>query len=124
MNNEQMKSALRSLIIACSGLIAGWFASKGWFTTEQVTAVLSSPVFLSLATAAAGGIWGLTTHTEANAVVVVSDIAKRPDSPVKGIITEPTYEGRQLAASIPGPTVAPAGTADAQKLAEPQHTGL
>lgn len=39
------------------------------------------------------------------------------DPRVKGIITEPTLEGRELAASIPGPTVVAAGTGAAQTLA-------
>lgn len=116
MNPEMLKGQLRSLLIGVAGLVGGWFAAKGWITTEQVTAILSSPVAAALATMAAGFIWSAVTHTETNAVAVVNDIAKRPDSAVRGIITEPTHAGSELAASLPGPTVQ-AGTVEAKRIA-------
>lgn len=120
MNPEIIKGQLRSLIIAAGGIGIGWFASKGYISSDQVAGILNSPVFLSLATAAAGFIWSAVTHTHDNAVAVVAAMAANKDSPVRGIILEPTHAGHELAESIsaiaPG-TVAPVGTIDANKIA-------
>lgn len=48
----------------------------------------------------------------------VVEMAKDPNSPVQGIITSATPEGKTLAASISGPIVT-AGTAAATDLAKP-----
>ncbi len=121
MNPEIIKGQLRSLIIVLAGIGIGWFASKGYINADQVTGILNSPVFLSLATAAAGFIWSAIVHTHDNAVAVVAAMAKDKDSPVRGVILESTVAGRQLAANIsettPGSAVAPVGTIDASKIA-------
>lgn len=54
-------------------------------------------------------------NSQINAVV---EMAKKPDSPVQGIITSATPEGKALAASIPGPIVT-AGSAAATELSKP-----
>jgi|SRR5882724_6214525 len=113
MNPEQVKSAVRWLITMFGGVVAGWFAAKGWFTIDQVTSVLNSPTTLSLIVSIVVGIWGLFVHTQTNAIAVVDTIAKQPDSPVKAVITEPTPDGRDLAASLPGNTTVVAGSAAA-----------
>ncbi len=48
----------------------------------------------------------------------VVEMAKKQDSPVQGIITTATPEGKALAASIPGPIVT-AGSAAATELSKP-----
>lgn len=116
MNPEQTKSAIRSILIGISCLVAGWVASKGYMSQEQVSAILTSPVAAALATAVASGVWGVVNKTEKNSVAIVNEIAKQPDSPVKGVVTEATPAGRELAASIPGALVVTAGTAEAAKL--------
>lgn len=113
MNPEQVKSGARWLISTFGGMIAGWFAAKGWFTVDQVTSVLNSPTTISIIASIAAGAWGLVTHTQANAVAVVDTIAKQPDSPVKAVVTERTQEGRDLAATLPGNTTVVAGTDEA-----------
>jgi hypothetical protein len=118
MNSEQAKSAVRSLVATFGGLVAGWFAAKGWFTIDQVTSVLNSPTTISLLASAAVFVWGLFVHTEKNAVAVVDTIAKQPDSPVKAVLTEPTKEGQALAASLPGNTTVVAGTTPAISMAK------
>lgn len=110
MNQEQVKSAIRSLITTFGGVIAGWFAAKGWFTIDQVTSVLNSPTTISILASIAAGAWGLVAHTQKNAVAVVDTIAKQPDSPVKAVVTEPTDAGRALADALPGNTTVVAGT--------------
>ena len=110
MNQEQVKSAVRWFVATFGGVIAGWFAAKGWFTVDQVTSILNSPTTLSLAVAIASGVWGLFVHTDKNAVAVVDTMAKEPDSPVKAVVLEPTIEGKKLADSLPGNTTVVAGT--------------
>lgn len=113
MNQEQVKSAIRSLITTFGGVIAGWFAAKGWFTIDQVTSVLNSPTTISILASIAAGAWGLVAHTQKNAVAVVDTIAKQPDSPVKAVVTESTEAGRALADALPGNTTVVAGTSAA-----------
>ena len=110
MNIEQAKSSFRWLIATFGGVVAGWFAAKGWFTIDQVTTVLSSETTISILASAAVGIWGLFVHSKTNAIAVVDAIAKEPDSPVKAVIAEPTVAGRDLADSLPGNTTVVAGT--------------
>lgn len=118
MNPEQVKSAVRWLIATFGGIVAGWFAAKGWFTIDQVNSVLNSPATVSLIVSVVAGIWGLVTHTQANAVAVVDTIAKQPDSPVKAVVTEPTDAGRDLANAMPGNTTVVAGSPAATNLAK------
>lgn len=119
MNPEIMKGQIRSVLIAVGGLVAGWLISRGWISESAWTAVVNSPVAAALATMAAGFIWSALTHRQQNAVAVVAAIAAQPNSPVKGVITEPTIAGRELAKSIPLDTVVSAGTHEAATIAKP-----
>ena len=119
MNIEQAKSSARWFVATFGGVIAGWFAAKGWFTIDQVTSVLSSETTLSLMASAAVFVWGLFVHTQKNAVAVVDTIAKQPDAPVKAVILEPTEVGKALAESLPGDTTVVAGTQAATAAAKP-----
>ena len=100
------------------GVVAGWFAAKGWFTIDQVTSVLNSPTTLSVIVSIASLVWGMFTHTQTNAVAVVDTIAKQPDSPVKAVVVEPTAEGKALAETMPGNTTVVAGTVAAASVAK------
>lgn len=76
-NIDQVKSTIRSAGLFLVGLFGGWFASKGWFTIDQVTSVLNSQVFLGAAGAIVLWIWGLVAHTDAakiNAAATVSEV--------------------------------------------------
>lgn len=117
MNPEQVKSGTRWLISTFGGMIAGWFAAKGWFTVDQVTSVLNSPTTISVIASIAAGAWGLVAHTQKNAVAVVDDIAKQPGSSVKAVVTESTPAGQALAASMPGNTTVVAGSQAAAAVA-------
>lgn len=112
MNPEIVKGQIRSIIIALGGLAGGYFLSP-----SQDASL--APVFGAFATMAAGFIWSAVTHRHDNAVAVVAAMAKDKDSPVRGVILEPTVAGRVLTESIaatsPG-AVAPAGTVDADKI--------
>lgn len=118
MNIEQVKSALRWFVTTFGGGIAGFFVAKGWFTIDQVNSVINSPAILSLSATVIVGIWSMFTHKQSNAVAVVDNIAKQPDSPVKAVITEPTKEGQELAMSLPGNTTVVAGSTKAQEVVQ------
>lgn len=118
MNPEQVKSSVRWFVATFGGAIAGFLAGKGWVSADTIMQVLNSEVFLSFAASIAVGVWGLFVHRQSNAVAVVSEIAKDPASPVKGVIVSNSVEGRDLAQSIDGPVV-PAGTSAAADLAKP-----
>ncbi len=64
------------------------------------------------------GIILTTTTTQTGAIKAVVEMAKDPKSPVQGIITSATFEGKALAASIPGPIVA-AGSTAATEMSKP-----
>lgn len=117
INPEILKSQIRALIIAAAAAVAGWLTAEGWITKEQWTQIATSPLAAVIVTIVVGLIWDAFSHTESNAVAVVGEIAKRPDSPVKAVITEDTPEGHELAKSIPGPTVVAAGTPQAVAVA-------
>lgn len=117
MNQEQIKSAIRSLITTFGGGIAGWFAAKGWFTIDQVTSVLNSPTTISILASIAAGAWGLISHTQTNAIAVVDSIAQQPNSPVKAVINKDTPEGRNIAAALPGNTTVVEGSQAAAAVA-------
>ena len=88
-------------------------ASKGWLSGSDV-AVLAPA--LALLPAYLIGRWkNRPQNIAADMAQVTAD--KVPGSPVKGVITADTMAGRELAKSIPGPTVAAAGSQDAKKIA-------
>jgi hypothetical protein len=58
------------------------------------------------------------TTGQQNQIAAVVNMAKDPDSPVQGVITSATPEGKALAASIVGPIVT-AGSSAATELSKP-----
>lgn len=117
-NPEVIKSAVRWVITTFGALLAGWFAHSGYITANQVTDILNSPVFMSLAVSAVTGIIGLFVHTQANAVKIVDEIAKDPTSPVVGVVTANTPAGKALADAMPGHTTAAANSVAASAIAQ------
>lgn len=115
MNQEQVKSLVRWLVSFAGGFIV----AKGWIKAEQLTALLSNEAVMGGLGAGAVLIWGMFTHTQANAVAVVGTIAEDPKSPVKGVVTTNTAEGRALARDNPSDTVVAAGTPEATAIAKP-----
>lgn len=114
-NAEQIKSIVRWLVATFGGAIAGFIAGKGWATSDQVLAVVSSDEFLQGASAVAtvlAAIWGLFVHRQQNAVKIASEVPH-----VAAVITTDTPAGEALAAAIPGPAVVMAGTPTAKAVA-------
>ena len=64
------------------------------------------------------GIMLTFTTGQSSQVKAVVELAKDPTSPVQGVITSATPEGKALAASISGPIVT-AGSTAATELAKP-----
>jgi hypothetical protein len=93
MNQEQVKSAIRSIVIAFGSFAVG----RGWITTEQLS-FLGSDTFLMAIGAVvslAAGAWGVYTHNQTNAVAVV---AAMPE--VAKVETTNTPAGKTLAADV------------------------
>lgn len=86
-------------------------ANKGWITTSDI-AVLAPA--LALAPAYLLAWYKNRPQAIANTVAALS---KDPSSPIQGLLTTNTQEGRDLAASTPGP-VESAGTTQAAQLAK------
>ncbi len=114
-NTEQIKSALRWFVSTFGGVIAGWFAAKGYFTVDQVVSVLNSPVVISTVASLAVFVWGLATHTQGNAVAVVDAIPA-----VAGVVVKNTNDGHALVDATSSPTVAVEGTPAAKATAAPK----
>jgi hypothetical protein len=110
-NPEQIKSMLRSFFIMSGGIIAGFFAAKGWLSKAEVMAILSSETFIGIMTSAITAGIGVLAHRKRNAVAVVDAMPE-----VAGVVTKPTQEGLALAKAVPSGTVAPAGSVQASKI--------
>ncbi len=102
MNTDQISGILRAIFAA----VGGWLVSKGVVDAE-IWAMVSG----ALVTLAVAG-WSWYVHKQSTKIATVNAM---PD--VKGVITNNTQAGRELAASVPSTTVAPAGTAQATAVA-------
>ncbi len=105
MSSDQIGGILRAIFAA----IGGWLVGKG-----MVGAELWASVSGALITLAVAG-WSWWTNKQTTQVATVNAM---PD--VKGVITNPTVAGRELAAAAgPSSTIVPAGTAQATAVASP-----
>lgn len=114
MNPEQVKSGVRYLLATFGGAVAGWFASRGWLSTEQVLSILNSEVFLGLIVSGIMGAWGLVARTNKNMVVAANNVPA-----VRGVVMHPTSEGKAIASAVPTDSVTVAGTTTAKELVTP-----
>lgn len=109
MNAEQVKSAVRWMIATFGPIIISHgYASAS--TLEMIGGAVVSLIPL---------IFSMLNHTQSNAVAVVATIAEDPTSPVKGVVTTNTAEGRALARDTPSDTIVTAGTPEATAIAKP-----
>lgn len=111
-NPEQIKSLVRWAVTMFGGVVAGWFAAKGWLSAQQVMDILNSPTFVGIVVSLIGGGLSLATHTKANAIKVADS-----DTDVAGVVMKNTPAGAAIAAALPSPTVAVAGTQAAAQVA-------
>lgn len=112
MNRDQVMSSVRYTVATFGGVFAGWFAARGWFSTEQIMGIITSEAFVGLVTSGVIALWGVLMRSDKNLVASAEAVPG-----VKGVITTNTVEGRALASAVPATTVVPAGTADAAKIA-------
>lgn len=116
MNQEQIKSIIRQVLLFVAGIIGGTTFVSKFFTPEQVTSILTSDtvigIIASLLTGGFASAWALITRSDKNLVVAAESVPA-----VQAIITKPTPEGRELAAAVPSAAVVPAGTRSAETLA-------
>lgn len=112
MNNEQVKSVIENLVSTFGGMVAGFFAAKGWLTADQIIAILNSGTFVGLATSVVVFVYGWINRSKTNLVAAVNAMPE-----VAGVVTTPTSAGVALSNAIPSPTVAPAGTVQAATIA-------
>jgi hypothetical protein len=112
--------------LALSIGILGFVATGGTQLTDILAPLGSiAPLIVKEIVSLAGFVSGvlgivLTFMTgQSSQIKSVVEMAKNPDSPVQGIITSATPEGRALATSIVGPIVT-AGSQAAQEMSKPQ----
>ena len=109
-------SIVRWAVATFGAVVAGFIAGKGWATAGDVMGVLTSDKFIQ-GVSAIGSlsvlIWGLFAHKQKNTVKAVSEM---PDVAV--VVTKNTAAGIELAKSISGPEVSPAGSPQAKQLAK------
>lgn len=91
--------------------LAGVAVANKWIPEDLVIPTIG---FLM---AIIGWLWGVSDNTQTAIVGKVDTMAKDPTSAVQGVVTTATPEGHALADSLPGSTVAAAGTPAATAIA-------
>lgn len=106
-NNDQVLALVRAVLsIVGTFLTTKGLVSAADWTTYAGAVMMVAPV-----------VWSMFAHTDSAKVASVVALAQDPQSAVKGIITENSPAGRDLAASTPGPIVV-AGTQSAVEIAK------
>lgn len=118
-SQDQVNSAVRTLVATLGGVLAGWAIGKGWITQAQADTVLANQEVMSAATtilltlagsagAAVVGVWGIIAHRQQN---MVATVAAMPE--VSKVEMVPTAAGMAIANAVPpapGTIVTVAGT--------------
>lgn len=108
MNQSQVSSTLDRAATVIATWFLTWLASKGYISQSDTVAFL--PILIALPAAFVG--W-----YKNRASSIVASAAALPD--VKGVVTNNTMAGRDLAESVPDKTVVSAGTPEATAIAKP-----
>ena len=95
---EQLKGFARWILTLTGGLVAGFFASKGWFTVDQVMSVFNSETVIGLVVAGLSLAWNLVSKTKigvaasAQALPGVQVVSRDPAvvAAVPGITPDPS----------------------------------
>ena len=107
-SQDQVKSAVRTLLAAGGSALAGWFLAKGYLTQANLTEIAANPlapqlldssttiILTALASlpALAAGVWGMIAHKQAN---LVATVAAMPE--ISEVKTMPTAAGSSLASA-------------------------
>lgn len=114
MNNLTRSQKFQITLCLLGVLIAGTAQLDVLFGQVITNYIVSAA---GLAVAAVSGVGSIVTG-QGQQIQAVVDMAKDDKSPVQGIITAATPEGKALAESIPGPIVT-AGSSAATELSKP-----
>lgn len=107
MNQEQVKSGIRSVILFVAGLVGGYGVHKGWYTKEQLASLLSSEVVLSVVTFIVTAAYGLMMNGRLRLMTAAAGV-----NPESTTVTTP-----EKAAASPAKNVVSAGTPEAKTAA-------
>lgn len=97
---EQLKGFARWVLTLVGGLVAGWFASKGWFTVDQVTSIFTSETAIGIVVAGLSLLWNMVAKTK---IGIVSAAQALPDVQVAS-------SDKDVVAAVPGVTTASAAS--------------
>lgn len=113
LSQEQILGLLRQLLPVIGTVLTatGVVKAGSWGTVETLILTIAGPLMI-----AGSAIWTTITNTQRALVAKVDEIAKDPKSPVLGVVTTNTPEGRDLADSMQGTTTVAAGTPEASAL--------
>jgi hypothetical protein len=111
LNQEQVKSGARSIILGLAGFVGGLGVGQGWYSQEQLTSFLSSEVVIAAATFLGTLIYGLIMNgrvrlmTAAAGVnpesVVVTTPTKAKDSPADNVVPVGSPQAKAAATELP-----------------------
>jgi hypothetical protein len=112
--NEQTSGQLRQALQAIGSIAM----ALGWLTTGQVDAWIQGIMQVAGPVAMLAGVaWSYKVNRPVDLVASVVNLAKDPQSPVKGVIVEPTIAGRELKSDLGADKIATAGSHDAKIIA-------
>jgi len=116
MNNFTFNQKIAFAVAVFSFLAAGGGATD--LTTLLGATGAKYTIALASLCAGIGGLFLSMVTGNANIIKDAVSLAKDPTSPIQGIITTNDKQGKDLAASIPGPIVS-AGSTAATEIAKP-----
>lgn len=100
---DQVSGFIQRLLMFGGGIAVG----RGWISQELMVQIVGALIGIG------GVLWGIKVNTQAALVQSVNAIPS-----VQGVITAPTFAGRELAEAVAAPsTVAAAGTPAAASMA-------
>jgi hypothetical protein len=114
--NEQTSGHLRQLLQSL-GTLANTLGVLS-LTTGQLDMWINIAMLVIGTVAQVGGFaWSYKVNRPVELVASVVNMAKDPQSPVKGVIVEPTIAGRELKSDLRTDKIATAGSHDAKAIA-------
>lgn len=112
MNGSQVTGSIDRVLLVLITWGLTQAANKGLLSTSDI-ATLAPALAVIIAF-----IVGYIQNTASKIALKASVIAENPNSPIQAVITTNTPEGRELAKSIPSPTIVTAGTVEATSIAK------
>lgn len=114
MNPEQLKTILRSVLVAGGSSLGTFLVTKGYLTADQVASLASQIDWGAAAgflVSAFGIVWGVLDRRKS---ALIASVDKLPE--VRGVVLSPTKAGADLAEAVPSNTVVTADAPGARAL--------